>query len=116
MLPAPAQGAIAVVCRVGEAWFLEACKPLNDTITALCTHIERDFLRQLMGGCSTPIAALAVEEKGDIVLRGNICSSNGAEKIEIELKMPIENAQNLGKMGAKEILNKGGDKIIAAMR
>ncbi len=116
MLPAPAQGAIAVVCRVGEAWLIEACAALNDSLTALCTHIERDFLRQLMGGCSTPIAALAVAEKGDILLRGNICSVNGEQKIEIDIKMPLENAQNLGTMGAKEILNKGGDKIIAAMK
>lgn len=115
MLPAPAQGAITVVCRVGEAWLVEACATLNDSLTALCTHIERDFLRQLMGGCSTPIAALAMADKNDIILRGNICSLNGDEKIEIEVKMPIENAQNLGKMGAKEILNKGGNKLIAAL-
>lgn len=114
MLPAPAQGAITVVCRVGEAWLMEACASLNDSLTALCTHIERDFLRQLMGGCSTPIAALAIADKNDIILRGNICSLNGDEKINIEVKMPIENAQNLGKMGAKEILKNGGDKLIAA--
>lgn len=112
MLPAPAQGAIAVVCRVGEPWLIEACATLNDSLTALCTHIERDFLRQLMGGCSTPIAALAEADENDILLRGNICSLDGAEKIEIELKMPIDNAQNLGKMGAKEILNKGGEQLI----
>ena len=116
MLPAPAQGAIAVVCRVGEEWLIEACAALNDSLTALCTHIERDFLRQLMGGCSTPIAALAVAKNDDILLRGNICSLNGEQKIEIDIKMPLETAQNLGKIGAKEILNKGGDKIIAAMR
>jgi hydroxymethylbilane synthase len=115
MLPAPAQGAIAVVCRVGEAWLMEACATLNDSLTALCTHIERDFLRQLIGGCSTPIAALAEADKNDIMLRGNICSLDGAEKIDIELKMPIDNAQNLGKMGAKEILKKGADKLIAAL-
>ena len=115
MLPAPAQGAITVVCRVGEAWLVEACATLNDSLTALCTHIERDFLRQLMGGCSTPIAALSIAEKNDIILRGNICSLDGYKKIEIEVKMPIDNAQNLGKIGAKEILNKGGDKLIAAL-
>jgi hydroxymethylbilane synthase len=116
MLPAPAQGAIAVVCRTGETFFLEACAPINDSLTALCTHIERDFLRQLMGGCSTPIAALAIVEKNDIILRGNICNINGSEKIDIELKMPLENAQDLGKLGAKEILKNGGDKLITVLK
>jgi hydroxymethylbilane synthase len=33
---------------------------LNDEATALCTQIEKDFLRVLMGGCATPISALAI--------------------------------------------------------
>ena len=59
MLPAPAQGAIMVVCRKEDDYTFEACSHFNDERTALCTKIERDFLRALLGGCSTPISALA---------------------------------------------------------
>jgi hydroxymethylbilane synthase len=59
MLPAPAQGAIVVVCREEDESALNACQSLNDEATALCTKIERDFLSALMGGCSTPISAFA---------------------------------------------------------
>src|SRR4051794_36237132 len=62
MLPAPAQGAIMVVCRTNNDEAKEVCNKLNDEATALCTKIERDFLRTLMGGCSTPISALAIVE------------------------------------------------------
>src|SRR5438046_7297508 len=62
MLPAPAQGAIMVVCRTGDAAAFEACQSFNDIETALCAKIERDFLKTLLGGCSTPISALAVIE------------------------------------------------------
>ena len=55
MLPAPAQGAIMVVCRDADVFCLDACEHFNDSLTALCTKIERDFLRILLGGCSTPI-------------------------------------------------------------
>jgi hydroxymethylbilane synthase len=112
MLPAPAQGAITVVCRAEDAWLKEACKPLNDDMTALCTHIERDFLRTLMGGCSTPIAALATVVGGDIVLKGNVCSKDGAEKLDIEMSLPIEKARNLGSKAAKAISIKGANKLI----
>ena len=59
MLPAPAQGAIILVCRENDNLSFEACRNFNDAGTELCTKIERDFLRQLLGGCSTPISALA---------------------------------------------------------
>jgi hydroxymethylbilane synthase len=112
MLPAPAQGAIVVVCRKQDVKILEACQPFNDPVTELCTHVERDFLKALLGGCATPIAALAVVEGSHIVFKGNICSKNGAEKIDIDLKKPINEAQNLGTMAAKEILLKGADRLI----
>ena len=59
LLPAPAQGAIMVVGRNNEPWLKEACTLLNDETTELCTRIEREFLRTLLGGCSAPIAAHA---------------------------------------------------------
>ena len=59
MLPAPAQGAIMIVCREDDDYAFENCQSFNDEETALCTKIERDFLSALMGGCSTPISALA---------------------------------------------------------
>ena len=116
MLPAPAQGAITVVCRGEDTWLKEACQPLNDTMTALCTHIERDFLRALMGGCSTPIAALAIIEGENVVLKGNILSMDCLEKIDIEMKMPIALAENLGKKAAHDILLKGADKLIKSLQ
>src|SRR6187455_1690857 len=80
MLPAPAQGAIMVMCRTGDGETLNACSNLNDTTTALCTRVERDFLRTLLGGCSTPISALAVETNNKIRFKGNILSLDGSKK------------------------------------
>ena len=66
MLPAPAQGAIMVVCREKDDYTFDSCQTFNDEDTALCTKIERDFLRTLLGGCSTPISALATIRNGEI--------------------------------------------------
>ena len=115
LLPAPAQGAITIVCRETDKGLLEACVPLNDSLTALCTHIERDFLRTLMGGCSTPIAALATVVNDKILFKGNICRLDGSEKLDISMQAPLEKAQNLGHLAAKEILDKGADKLILAL-
>lgn len=116
MLPAPAQGAIMIVCRDGDDFCLNACNHFNDTDTALCTKIERDFLRTLLGGCSTPISALAEINNNEVHFRGNILSLNGREKVEIEKTVLISDAIELGAIAADELLNKGGKTIADSIR
>jgi hydroxymethylbilane synthase len=112
MLPAPAQGAIVVVCRENDQYALDACASFHDEQTALCTKIERDFLRGLLGGCSTPISALAEVEKGQVVFSGNILSTDGAQKKEIHKQVAIADATDLGYTAAKELLQNGGQEIL----
>ncbi|HEY4108351.1 hydroxymethylbilane synthase [Puia sp.] len=115
MLPAPAQGAIMVVSR-DEDVLLQACQPLNDSDTALCTSIERDFLRTLLGGCSTPISALAEVEDGDVYFSGQILSLDGKQKAEIEKIVPVDKADLLGRLAAGELLETGGRAIADGIR
>ena len=116
MLPAPAQGAIMVVCREDDAISLNACKVFNDFETAICTKIERDFLRTLLGGCSTPISALAQIIEGQIYFKGNILSVDGKEKVDIEKNITLNNSEDAGCFVAKELLQMGADKIVNAIQ
>jgi hydroxymethylbilane synthase len=111
MLPAPAQGAIMVIARNDDALTLQYCQSLNDPDTALCTKIERDFLRTLLGGCSTPISALAEAEDGDVYFRGQLLSLDGRQKVEIEKILPLDKADGLGRSAAEELLENGGKAI-----
>ncbi len=112
MLPAPAQGAIMVVCRDGDNNCLDACENFNDSNTALCTKIERDFLRTLLGGCSTPISALAQVENDEVVFKGNLLSVDGTQKLEVEKRENSFSGFNLGVRAAEYILANGGKKIV----
>lgn len=117
MLPAPAQGAIMMVCREDDQISFGACEVFNDSDTALCTKLERDFLRKLLGGCSTPISALAEVIKDKIIFKGNLCSPDGKQKIEIEKNVLIKNSGQLGTDSANEILkNPDAQKIIYSIR
>lgn len=116
MLPAPAQGAVMVACRTESTELLELCANFNDLHTALCVQIERDFLRTLMGGCSTPISALAVIEDGVVHFKGNILSIDGTEKMEMEKICSLEEAKDAGVLWGNELLKKGADKIVASIR
>lgn len=116
MLPAPAQGAVIVVCREEDAYALDACVHFNDADTAFCTKIERDFLRALMGGCSTPISAYAEMKDDEIHFRGNIFSLDGKQKAEYEAMVSTPEAVHLGDEAAEEILANGGKAIADSIR
>lgn len=115
MLPAPAQGAIVVVCRDEDHFSFDACHSFNDSKTALCTKIEKDFLRILLGGCSTPISALAETENQTLFFKGNIFTVDGTEKVEVEKEVSLQEAENVGKTAALEILANGGQAIVAGI-
>jgi hydroxymethylbilane synthase len=104
MLPAPSQGAIMVVCREGDNAAFDACQPFNDEDTALCTKIEKDFLRILMGGCSTPISGLAVKKRKYLEFSGNICAPDGSDLVSIGITREIKDSTNIGEEAAKQIL------------
>lgn len=116
MLPAPAQGAIMVVCRQGDTETADACSRFNDVETQVCVKIERDFLKALLGGCSTPVSALASVVNSEIVFKGNIVSPDGAVKVEVETKGSLYDSIDLGKNAAVTILQKGGKEIMESMR
>lgn len=116
MLPAPAQGAIMVVCRLEDRNTWNTCQPMNDEHTATCVKAERDFLRTLMGGCSTPISALASVNEGRLKITGNILSHDGTQKLEVEKETSLEKSYSLGVDAALEILDNGGGQLMEAIR
>lgn len=116
MLPAPAQGAIMVVARQTDEHILQACQPLNDETTAAAVKIERDFLKALMGGCSTPISALATADGGQMIFKGNIVMPDGSKKATVEKIFSKQQFYEAGSMAAKELLENGGAAIVKEMQ
>jgi hydroxymethylbilane synthase len=116
MLPAPAQGAIMVVCRREDTATVEATSHLNDPETALCAGEERAFLRTLLGGCSTPISAYAYVHDREFLFEGNILTTDGKEKREITKKINLPRAAGIGKQAAEELLAGGGAAILAQIK
>ena len=116
MLPAPAQGAIMIVARASDAVSMEASHKLNDSHTALCTYIERSFLRGLMGGCSTPISGLAEMKNNRVHFKGNIFSPDGTENVSIEKEAALTESEDLGARCAEEVMHNGGREIHRLIR
>ena len=104
MLPAPAQGAITIVCRETDHDTFERVHALNHQDTALCTHQERSFLRTLQGGCSSPVSALATITGGQLQFTGSIASHDGSQQEIVSANLPVDAAGDIGVVMANKIL------------
>jgi hydroxymethylbilane synthase len=91
---------------------------LNHIETEICTHIERQFLRILEGGCTAPIGAFAkYNEKEDTIhFEGVLLSIDGKEKLEIKKNVPVEEWKKLGFNCANEILQNGGAELMVSIK
>ena len=116
MIPAPAQGAMIVVAMGNDNFCLDAVSELNDVETEVCTHIERQFLKTLEGGCTAPIGAIARIIEDDIEFKGVLLSLDGSQKVLVEKFVPIQEWKKLGYYAAQEILKNGGQEIMEVLR
>lgn len=117
MIPAPAQGAMVVVAMEQDNFCREALAHLNHKPTEIATHIERQFLKRLEGGCTAPIGALVSSIGNDIRFEGSLLSLDGKEKLHIEKVFPAdEDYSTVGSQCADEILANGGTELMAQIR
>jgi hydroxymethylbilane synthase len=116
MVPAPAQGAMVVVAMENDIFCKEALSKLNHKETEICTHIEREFLKTLEGGCTAPIGALATFTSDKIDFEGVLFSLDGKEKHTIKKSCTFDSYKNFGKKCAEEILNNGGSALMEGIR
>jgi len=117
MLPAVAQGALAIEARRGEA-LCDDLGALNDARTARHVSAERGFLSRLEADCTVPVACLA-EAGGDgmLRLRGLVAALDGSRIVRGELEVGADDdAASGGSRLAERILASGGEDILAEIR
>lgn len=116
MIPAPAQGVIAIGCRQEDQLLIAQLAQINHPDTFLTSTIERDFLRTVEGGCSAPVGALAIINKNAVTLKAGVFELDGSHKVVIEKSAPLAKAKELGQQVAKEVLEQGGQQIMEKIR
>lgn len=117
MLPAPAQGAIAIVCRTDDEYAFQACRKINHELTEIRISIERNFLYHLEGGCSVPISALAVIDGTKVHFNGAISSLDGRREVNTEKEMQLSDWKKIGKEAAEDIRQSDeGKRILEEFR
>jgi hydroxymethylbilane synthase len=118
MIPAPAQGALGVVCREQDAAVFEKCRLLNHEPSAFATSIERAFLRRLMGGCSMPIGAYARMDGGELAFSGCVLTLDGKKMACVEFRdaAPGVQVQDIVNRAVAQLLDQGGGAILETFK
>jgi hydroxymethylbilane synthase len=120
VLPAPAQGALAVECRADDGRTRDLLAPLDDAGTRACVVAERAALAALEAGCSAPVAAAAELAEGDdgpeLFLRASVTAIDGSDGVRGSLTGPVGDAARLGRELAADLLDRGAAALMAVGR
>ena len=122
MLPAPAQGALAVECRAGDSALVAVLAELDDADTRAAVTAERVLLAELEAGCSAPVGAIAevvesIDEDGrvfeELSLRACVAALDGSDVIRASGIGTPERARELGLSVAAELFELGARDVLA---
>ena len=111
LMPAPAQGALAVECRVDDTEARAAIDSLVDATASTCAAAERQVLATLEAGCTAPVASYAGIRDGEITLRGAVFALDGSAQL-VET-MVGDDAVALGRAVARRLLERGAADLMA---
>jgi hydroxymethylbilane synthase len=121
VLPAPAQGALAVECRSDDHRVRDLLAALDDPAARACVAAERAVLGALEAGCSAPVAAhaeLTEAEDGaaEVWLRASVTAIDGSDAVRDSISGPAADAESLGRQLAAELLDRGAATLMAVSR
>lgn len=112
MIPAPAQGAMAVMIRDGDTDMRAIVSQLNHKETEICTGIERQFLNVMEAGCSAPVGAYAEIKNNKVQFRAVALTLDGRERFDFAKVLLVSKTEGLGKKAALQMLDEGAAKVM----
>lgn len=113
-LPAPAQGALAVVARSGDSDLASAVRRIDHRASRLCVTAERRFAAALGGDCRVPLGALATVRGGTISLTGEVLAPDGRLSLRRRRVGPARDAETLGAQLGRDLLARGASDLISS--
>jgi hydroxymethylbilane synthase len=116
VLPAVAQGAVALQVRQGDEGVLKWASQLDHAETRQATVAERALLNRLEGGCQVPVGALAGVTMGQLSLRSVVCSLDGVRSVEATCEGEADKAEDIGRDLADALSEQGADAILEEIR
>ena len=116
MLPAIGQGALGLETRTDDRATRAATERLDHPPSHAAVLAERAMLAALEGGCLAPIAAWGRVEDRVFTLSGRVLGSDGNRKTDARLTGDPQEAEQLGRRVAEELISQGAAELVQAAR
>ena len=118
MVPAPAQGALAIECRSGDA--LEALiAQLQNPVSRITTAAEREVLVGINAECTTAIGAYATFDGAQLVLTAELFDRDERSRVHLRESLAVTDvmqARAMGLRAAAELLRPSEHKPVLLVR
>jgi hydroxymethylbilane synthase len=111
--PAPTQGILALQCRDDDVRTRELVEVLEDGETRTCATAERAVLVRLQAGCTVPVGAYAVLERGRVRLRGLVIDPSGRPYFSAVEQGDASDAAAVGESVADALLAAGAGVVLS---
>jgi hydroxymethylbilane synthase len=113
-VPAPGQGIVAAEIREDDDQTRRAVSTIDDGAASAALSAERALVEALGGGCQTPVGALAVPAGDDeLELVAAVVSLDGSRAVQAQGRGRRDQAADLGRRVADELVAKGASDILA---
>jgi hydroxymethylbilane synthase len=106
-VPAPGQGAIAIVCRRNHIALIDMLRQIEDRHSRRAVLAERALITKVEGGCRFPLGAVAITNDGKITLYASVFSADGKQSIHIKKAGRASEPEQLGSSVANMLVKQG---------
>ena len=110
-VPAIAQGALGIECRMGDVAISSMIDCMNDPATAVCVAAERAVNRVLGGSCYAPIGAYACIHQQQLDLCAVVANIEGTVLIEQKIQGEPSAAVSMGEQLGEMLIQQGANQL-----
>ncbi|MGV1005332.1 MAG: hydroxymethylbilane synthase [Candidatus Nanopelagicales bacterium] len=115
LVPAPAQGALAVECRSSDQEIVAALGSLDDPATRLCATAERSVLSAVGATCTTAIGAWAhLAADGELVLLAELSGHQGVQYQRVRVSVGSAGSRGGDQESGVALGRRAGALLLAA--
>ena len=117
LVPAPGQGAIAILCRCDDIALKDMLRRIEDPRSRIAVSAERALMKKIEGGCRFPLGAVAITNDNKITLYASVFSADGTKNIRVKKSgRTKEEAEGLGSKVADILVEQGAMDLAEGWR
>ncbi len=110
-IPAPGQGALAVIARRDNSKLIDILKTVEHSSSRAEAEAERELVKVLEGGCKVPVGAIASAKRDTVQLTASIFSMDGKQRLTATRSGPVAHPAMIGRDAGEELLKQGAKEI-----